>query len=110
MVKTPARDSFDPQEFLAKVGREKRYRSTEETSHFLPRRSSGYDFLLQKGRVKVVVLSEQGKEAVVGIMETGQFFGEGCMNGHALRIATSDGDGRKFDHIDNQVRDDGGIA
>ena len=36
-----------------------------------------------------MVLSDQGKEAVVGILEPGQFFGEGCMNGHALRIATT---------------------
>lgn len=39
--------------------------------------------------MKVVVISEQGKEAVVGILEPGQFFGEGCMNGHSLRIATT---------------------
>ena len=46
-------------------------------------------FYVQKGRVKVVVISEQGKEAVVGILGPGQFFGEGCMNGHSLRIATT---------------------
>ena len=46
-------------------------------------------FYIQKGRVKLTVLSEQGKEAVVAILESGQFFGEGCMNGHALRIATT---------------------
>ena len=46
-------------------------------------------FYIQKGRVKVVVISQQGKEAVVGISEPGQFFGEGCMNGHSLRIATT---------------------
>jgi CRP/FNR family cyclic AMP-dependent transcriptional regulator len=46
-------------------------------------------FYVQKGRVKLTVLSEQGKEAVVGILETGQFFGEGCLNGHSLRIATT---------------------
>jgi CRP/FNR family transcriptional regulator, cyclic AMP receptor protein len=33
-------------------------------------------------------MSEQGKEAVVDILGAGQFFGEGCMNGHAVRIAT----------------------
>ena len=36
-----------------------------------------------------MVHSDQGKEAVVGILEAGQFFGEGCLNGHALRIATT---------------------
>jgi len=46
-------------------------------------------YYVQKGRLKVVVISEQGKEAVVGMLEPGQFFGEGCMNGHSLRIATT---------------------
>jgi len=46
-------------------------------------------FYIQRGRVKVVVLSEQGKEAVVGILEPGQFFGEGCLNGQPLRISTT---------------------
>jgi CRP/FNR family transcriptional regulator, cyclic AMP receptor protein len=44
-------------------------------------------FCIQKGTVKLTVL--HGKEAVVAILEPGQFFGEGCMNGHALRIATT---------------------
>ena len=46
-------------------------------------------FYIQKGKIKLTVLSNQGKEAVVGIMEAGQFFGEGCLNGHPLRIATT---------------------
>jgi len=46
-------------------------------------------FYIQKGSVKLTVLSEHGKEAVVGILEPGQFFGEGCLNGHPLRIATT---------------------
>jgi CRP/FNR family transcriptional regulator, cyclic AMP receptor protein len=46
-------------------------------------------FYIQEGKVKVTVVSEQGKEAVVAILEPGQFFGEGCLNGHALRIATA---------------------
>src|SRR4029450_9199527 len=46
-------------------------------------------FFIQTGRVKLTVVSEQGKEAVVGILEAGQFFGEGCLNGHTLRIATT---------------------
>ena len=44
-------------------------------------------FYIQKGKVKLTVVSEQGKEAVVAIFGPGQFFGEGCMNGHTLRIA-----------------------
>jgi CRP-like cAMP-binding protein len=46
-------------------------------------------FYIQTGKVKITVVSDQGKVAVVGILEPGQFFGEGCLNGHPLRIATA---------------------
>jgi len=46
-------------------------------------------FYIQNGKVKVTVLSDLGKEAVVGLLEAGQFFGESCMNGHKLRISTT---------------------
>jgi CRP-like cAMP-binding protein len=46
-------------------------------------------FYIQKGRIKVLVVSEQDNEAVVGILEPGQFFGEGCLNGHPMRISTT---------------------
>ena len=46
-------------------------------------------FYIQKGKVKVTVLSEQGKEAVIGILAQGQFFGEGCLDGAKLRVATT---------------------
>lgn len=45
-------------------------------------------FFIQKGKVKITVLSEHGKEAVVGIFATGQFFGEACLDGAELRTAT----------------------
>jgi CRP/FNR family transcriptional regulator, cyclic AMP receptor protein len=50
---------------------------------------AGTVYYLQKGKIKLTVLSDQGKEAVVGILEPGQFFGEGCLNGHKLRISTT---------------------
>jgi CRP/FNR family cyclic AMP-dependent transcriptional regulator len=81
---------FDPKEFLARVGEGKailEFRTDEIV--FSQGDVADTVFYIQKGRVKVVVISEQGKEAVVGILETGQFFGEGCMNGHSLRIATT---------------------
>jgi CRP/FNR family cyclic AMP-dependent transcriptional regulator len=46
-------------------------------------------FYIQKGKIKLTVVSDQGKEAVVGMLEPGQFFGEGCLNGQPLRIATT---------------------
>jgi CRP/FNR family cyclic AMP-dependent transcriptional regulator len=48
-----------------------------------------FEFYIQKGSVKLTVLSEQGKEAVVAILEPGHFFGEGCLNGERVRIATT---------------------
>jgi CRP-like cAMP-binding protein len=46
-------------------------------------------FFTFKGKIKLTVVSDQGKEAVVGMLEPGQFFGEGCLNGQPLRIATT---------------------
>jgi CRP/FNR family transcriptional regulator, cyclic AMP receptor protein len=82
--------SFDPNAFLAIVGAGKtilEFRKDQVV--FAQGDTADTVFYIQKGRVKVVVLSEQGKEAVVGILEPGQFFGEGCMNGHSVRIATT---------------------
>jgi CRP/FNR family cyclic AMP-dependent transcriptional regulator len=90
MASKPTNDSFDPQQFLAKVGTGKtisKYRKDQTV--YSQGEAADAVFYIQKGRVKVVVLSDQGKEAVVGILESGQFFGEGCLNGHELRIATT---------------------
>ncbi|WP_147147779.1 Crp/Fnr family transcriptional regulator [Reyranella soli] len=46
-------------------------------------------FYIQKGKIKIVVTSKQGKEAVVGILGVGEFFGEGCLIGQPLRLATA---------------------
>ena len=87
---TNTHQAFVPKEFLAKVGEGKtivEFRKDQVV--FAQGDAANTIFYLQKGRVKVVVVSEQGKEAVVGILGPGQFFGEGCMNGHSLRIATT---------------------
>src|SRR6267143_1574665 len=46
-------------------------------------------FYLQRGKVRLSVTSEQGKEAIVAILGAGEFFGEGCLAGQLLRIATA---------------------
>ena len=82
--------AFDPREFLARVGEGKtivEYNKDEVV--FTQGNAADTIYYIQKGRLKVVVISEQGKEAVVGMLEPGQFFGEGCLNGHLLRIATT---------------------
>ena len=89
-LKRAARDDFDPQDFLAKVdeGRTVLAFRRNETV-FSQGDAADKVFYNRKGRVKVVVMSEQGKEAVVGIFEPGQFFGEGCLNGNLLQISTT---------------------
>ncbi len=90
MGRKPARTEFDPQAFLAKMGAGKAILKIKTNQHVFEQGDvAGTVFYIQKGRVKLTVLSEQGKEAVVGILEPGQFFGEGCLNGHTLRIATT---------------------
>ena len=46
-------------------------------------------FYIQKGRIKIVVASKQGKEAVVALLGPGEFFGEGCLIGQPLRLSTA---------------------
>jgi len=46
-------------------------------------------FYIQKGKVKITIVSEQGKEAVVAILAADEFLGEGCLAGQAQRIATA---------------------
>ena len=85
-----ANNDFDPKTFLAKVGTGKTILKFEKNQHVFEQGDvADAVFYIQKGSVKLTVLSEQGKEAVVGILEPGQFFGEGCLNGHPLRIATT---------------------
>src|SRR5690348_4944527 len=45
-------------------------------------------FYIESGKAKKTVVSEQGKEAVVALLGAGDFFGEGCLAGEALRLAT----------------------
>src|SRR5580692_9167489 len=46
-------------------------------------------YYLRQGKVKLAVTSKQGKEAIVAVLTTGDFFGEGCLAGQPLRIATA---------------------
>ncbi|MGA9087839.1 MAG: Crp/Fnr family transcriptional regulator [Bradyrhizobium sp.] len=82
--------AFDPQIFLGEAGVGKtieRYARNQKI--FSQGDIADTVFFIQKGKVKMTVLSEHGKEAVVGIFAEGQFFGEGCLEGAELRTATS---------------------
>ena len=86
---TKRRPSFDPKSFLAVVGEGRgigEYRKDE----IVMSQGDPADavFYIQSGKVKVSVVSEQGKEAVVAMLGTNDFFGEGCLAGQPQRIAT----------------------
>jgi CRP/FNR family cyclic AMP-dependent transcriptional regulator len=81
--------SFDPKSFLAMVG-EGRSIGVYRKDQIVISQGDPADavFYIQSGKVKVTVVSEQGKEAVVAMLGTNDFFGEGCLAGQARRIAT----------------------
>jgi CRP/FNR family transcriptional regulator, cyclic AMP receptor protein len=83
-------EAFDPKVFLGKVGAGTAVLEFHKNQNVFKQGDlADTVFYIQKGRIKLTVLSEQGKEAVVAILEPGQFFCEGCMNGHKLRISTT---------------------
>jgi CRP/FNR family transcriptional regulator, cyclic AMP receptor protein len=82
--------SFDPELFLGTVdgGRTLKNYPTDEVI-FSQGGPADAVFYIRKGKVKLIVTSKQGKQAVVAILGTGAFFGEGCLNGQSLRLATA---------------------
>jgi CRP/FNR family transcriptional regulator, cyclic AMP receptor protein len=83
------RRPFDPKSFLAKVGDGRsigKYRKGQIV--FSQGDPADAVFYIQKGKAKVTVVSEQGKEAVVAVLGADEFFGEACLAGQARRIAT----------------------
>ena len=82
--------AFNPQTFLAKVGHGKTtLQAPKEQLIYSQGDTADAVFYVQAGRVKLTVLSQQGKEAVVGILEHGSFFGEGCLVGQLACMATA---------------------
>ena len=81
---------FDPKVFLAKVGDGKTISAYQKNQVvFSQGDAADAVFYVQKGRVKLTVVSEHGKEAVIAILGAGDFVGEGCLGGQRLRMATS---------------------
>jgi len=82
--------AFDPRAFLSKVGAGRtiaKYRANQVV--FSQGDAADSVFFIEEGKVKVTVVSEQGKEAVVAILGTGEFCGEGCLAGQPRRMATA---------------------
>ena len=81
---------FDPKAFLSKIGQGRSiavYRAGEPV--FSQGDSADAVFYIEAGRVKLTVVSESGKEAVVALLGEGEFCGEACLAGQHKRIATA---------------------
>jgi CRP/FNR family cyclic AMP-dependent transcriptional regulator len=81
---------FDPKVFLATVNGGRTIASYRKGEVIFSQGSpADAVFYIQKGKVKITVVSEQGKEAIVAIMGPDEFCGEGCLTGRPLRLATA---------------------
>jgi CRP/FNR family transcriptional regulator, cyclic AMP receptor protein len=84
-----SRPPFDSKSFLAKVGEGRSIGNYRKGQVLFSQGDAGDAvFYVHKGKVKITVVSEQGKEAVVAILGTDDFFGEGCLAGQMQRIST----------------------
>jgi CRP/FNR family transcriptional regulator, cyclic AMP receptor protein len=81
---------FDPKAFLARTGAGRALADyARNHTIFLQGEPADAIFYIQKGKIKLTVVSKQGKEAVVAILGAGDFFGEGCLAGQPLRMASA---------------------
>ena len=81
---------FNPQKFLAEVGKGKTTLTCpKKRILFSQGDTADAVFYIQTGKVKLTVISSEGKEAIIAILEPGAFFGEGCLAGQLVCMATA---------------------
>ena len=81
---------FDPQRFLSTIDNGRKIVAFPKKQRiFVQGDSSDAVFYLQQGKVKLTVVSKRGKEATIAILNEGDFFGEGCLAGQPLRLASA---------------------
>jgi CRP/FNR family cyclic AMP-dependent transcriptional regulator len=84
------RRKFDPKIFLSTINGGRQIEAfPKKQAIFAQGDSSDAVFYIQKGKVKLTVVSEIGKEATIGILNEGDFFGEGCLAGQPLRLCSA---------------------
>jgi CRP/FNR family transcriptional regulator, cyclic AMP receptor protein len=81
---------FDPKTFLSTIdGGRKIAPFPKRQTIFAQGDSADAVFYVQKGKVKLAVVSKIGKEATIGVLNEGDFFGEGCLTGQPLRLCSA---------------------
>jgi CRP/FNR family cyclic AMP-dependent transcriptional regulator len=81
---------FDPEDFLATIGEGRRVVSFPKNGRiFTQGDAADAVFYIHSGQVRLTVVSQSGKEATVGILNSGDFFGEGALAGQSLRMGSA---------------------
>jgi CRP/FNR family transcriptional regulator, cyclic AMP receptor protein len=81
---------FNPKTFLSTMdGGRKIATFPKKQPIFVQGDSSDAVFYIQKGKVRLTVVSKSGKEATIGILNESDFFGEGCLTGQLLRLCSA---------------------
>jgi len=89
-TKAAQKPAFDPQVFLDSAGVAKKIAEFRKKETIFSQGDLAEDVLyIQKGGVRLSVVNEAGKEAVVAVLGPGDFFGEGCLAGQSIRIGTA---------------------
>ena len=81
---------FDPKKFLATIGEGRKVLAfPEKQTIFTQGNAADAVFYIQQGKVRLTVVSTIGKEATLGILNEGDFFGEGCLAGQPSRMGSA---------------------
>ena len=84
------RREFDPDKFLATIGEGRRILSFQKRQTiFAQGDPADAVFFIQQGKAKLSVVSKTGREATIGILSSGDFFGEGALAGQPLRMGSA---------------------
>jgi CRP/FNR family cyclic AMP-dependent transcriptional regulator len=82
--------TFDPNVFLVRIGQGRSVMPQRKTRVIFSQGDPADSvFYILKGQVKLTVVSRRGKEAVIGVLGFKDFFGEGCLAGQTVRMATA---------------------
>ena len=82
--------AFDPREFLATIGKGRRIVAiAKQQTIYAQGAACDAVFYIQTGKVRLTVVSKVGKEATLGILSEGEFFGEGGLAGQPLRMGSA---------------------